>query len=112
MAGLARDLSSVGRRGHSVLGRILRGSCDARIRRPLWGNNSSAAATPFLFTASIAQICAVERADDRDRGCRSPIAKLAVALRVSRNVSRDFLAALLERWWADRDVADPIKARR
>ena len=47
-----------------------------------------------------------------DRGCRSPIAKLAFALRVSRNVSGNFLAALLEHWWADRDVADPIKARR
>ena len=54
----------------------------------------------------------MERADDWDRGCRSPIAKLAFALRVSRNVSGNFLASLLERWWADRDVADPIKARR
>jgi 4-amino-4-deoxy-L-arabinose transferase-like glycosyltransferase len=66
----------------------------------------------FLFAASIAQIRAVERADDGDSGCRSPIAKLAFALRVSRNVSGNFLAALLERWWADCNVADPIKARR
>ena len=43
---------------------------------------------------------------------RPPIAKLAVALRVSRNVSGNFLAALLEHWWTDRDVAHPIKARR
>ena len=33
---LARDFSSVGSRRHSVSARILRGSCDARIRRPLW----------------------------------------------------------------------------
>src|SRR4029077_7903623 len=111
-AGLARDFSSVGSGRDSISAGILRGSCDARIRRPLWRNNSSAAAASFLFTASIAQIRAVERADDWDRGCRTPIAKLAVALRVSRNVSGNFLAALLEHWWTDRDVAHPIEARR
>ena len=31
---------------------------------------------------------------------------------VSRNVAGNFLAALLEHWWTDRDVADSIKARR
>ena len=36
VACLARDFSSVGSRRHSVSARILRGSCDARIRRPLW----------------------------------------------------------------------------
>ena len=40
------------------------------------------------------------------------IAKLEIALCVSRNVAGNFLAALLEHWWADRDVADSIKARR
>src|SRR6476620_1934757 len=33
---LTRDLSSMGSRRHSVSARILRGSRDARIRRPLW----------------------------------------------------------------------------
>ena len=36
VACLARDFFSVGSRRHSVSARILRGSCDARIRRPLW----------------------------------------------------------------------------
>ena len=36
MAGLTCDFSSVGNRRHSVSARILRRSCDARVRRPLW----------------------------------------------------------------------------
>jgi len=53
---------------------------------------------PLLFiSASIAQICAMERADDWDRGCRSPIAKLAFALPVSRKCLRKLSGALLER---------------
>ena len=31
---------------------------------------------------------------------------------VSRDVSGNFLAALLEYWWTDRDVAHPVEARR
>ena len=49
---------------------------------------------------------------DRNRGSRFPIAKLAVTHCVSRDVTGNFLAAWLEHWWPDRDVADPIKARR
>src|SRR4051812_38142471 len=112
MAGIARDFSNVGRRGHSVSTGILRGSCDTRIRRPLWRNSSSAAAAPFLFATSTAQIRAVERADDRARDGRPPIAEMAAALRLSRNVSGNFLAALLERWRTDRDVAHPVETRR
>src|SRR5436190_9685152 len=105
------NFSRLGSRRHLVSARLLPGSCDAGIRRPLWRNNSSAATALFLFPASVTQIRAVERAYDWDRGCRSPIGKLAGALRVSRNVSGNFLAALLEHWRADCDVADSIKAR-
>ena len=42
----------------------------------------------------------------------SSIAQLAVARTFPRYVPGNFLAALLEHWRADCDVADPIKARR
>src|SRR3954463_13515163 len=93
MAGIARDFSNMGRRGHSVSTGILRGGCDTRIRRPLWRNNSSAPDAFFLCATSGAQIRAVERADDRARDGRPPVTKVAAALSVSRNVSREVLCA-------------------
>src|SRR5262249_26509872 len=36
MAGLTRYFSSLGNRWHSISARILRGSCDARVPRPIW----------------------------------------------------------------------------
>src|SRR6266481_3462048 len=106
------NFSRLGRGRYLVSARVLPGSCDAGICRPLWRNNSSVATVLFLFPASLAQICAVEPADDRACAYRSTLAKLAFARGFSRNVGRNVLAGLLEHWRADCDVAGPIKARR
>src|SRR5207247_2513540 len=107
MGCFARDFFAVGNRRHSVYSRFFPRSCRARIRSAFCRDGPSSAAGLFLSAASVAQICALERADDRHRVCRSSFTGVAAALRISRNVARNFLAAFLECTRAGCTVACP-----
>jgi len=98
VASLAIFLIWVGR-GISGSARILRGSCDARIRLARFGETIHRP-QPLLFYLphllhkfapwSVLMIGIAAVVSDRETG---------VCAAVSRNVSGNFLAALLERWW-------------
>src|SRR5439155_1494112 len=65
MGCFAGDFFAVGNRRHSVYFRFFPRSCRARIRSAFCRDGPSSAAGLFLSATSVAQICPLERANDR-----------------------------------------------
>jgi 4-amino-4-deoxy-L-arabinose transferase-like glycosyltransferase len=77
----------------------------------LWRNNPSTTTALFLLAASAAQVCSMERVDDRYRARRTSFTKMAAAFDICRDVTRDFLAAFLESGRINRDVTNSLQTR-